>query len=575
MTSLTHVKRIIGKTKDASGNIVDAKGTWLDVERRDKYTTDEGAGQDYQRTHHKLTWYLDEEGTIPNPSRRTKTIKIIHPDEPNPDDPELWFELDVVEALTVVDYNQRIVRRFDNSVENKRRRRSAKLRRITHFDTPYDGNPAFANGGIIRDYTKTAKGATPSEDKSQYVDIEVIGSFNWDDYRKTPYQKLKEAHEHSQRTKTRMNNKNLIDSSDKPNRSYDNDEINPPYRIDPLQNIVNINWGSKSKKAAAAFGYGYAGGPSLILFSVAPSGEVATVQFTNPVPYSGFTDWAGPDGPGGEFIDGPETSATGVGDIFPGGIFELGGGLDFGIRLFASSRSSTITTAPPVRYKDYSGQDVAAPKTPVKGLLVNGLWGTQTSVARYNGDVLVWKTEFDFIQEVLPGFRVLAFDDVDYGTFTLDPETGDVTTFVQVGPAGTANDTSADGSTYCLINTDIPDGDLGTRTATQILKYGADGVRIWTIDLASIHTRQFTDRILEAIDSPGTAGTDGIRYTNWIAVYDGEDGRLVKTIPWGVTSSRYTDQVGGEFANFAVLHPLIFADPFDTRSSPSLPEAKE
>ncbi|MBR1150071.1 hypothetical protein [Bradyrhizobium sp. JYMT SZCCT0428] len=228
-----HVKRIPGKRKKSDGSVEKVPGTYIDVERIDSMTTEEGSGPDYQKTKTKLKWYLDDNGNDPNPSRKRSTIEVTFPENP-----DVFFELDVNDAISVRDDDQVIRRRFDNSADNSRRRHSGAVRRVKHYDTPYDDDPNYEDGGIIRGYQKTPG----TKDDDQYLDVEIPGEFGFDDYR---LQKSAQPNyfEHWQRTSTRLNNGYLIDQTDLPDKGYGDSEINPPYRLDPFQNIVNVKLG--------------------------------------------------------------------------------------------------------------------------------------------------------------------------------------------------------------------------------------------------------------------------------------------------------------------------------------------
>jgi hypothetical protein len=227
-----HVKRIPGKTRDERGVVTNVPGTWMDVERYDLITTQEGSGIDYQKTHIKPKWYLDENGEVPNPARKTREIEIpADPDNPN----DLFFVVEVNDAIVVREFDQDIKRRFDNKADNNRRRDDAQIRRIKHYDTPHDDDPTLEeNGGVIRDYRKDLD----TKDDDQYLDVEIPGSFVFDDYQQKRH--LLPNVEFWQRTTVKLNNGYLVDASDVPDKSYGEGDINPPARLDPLQNIVNV-----------------------------------------------------------------------------------------------------------------------------------------------------------------------------------------------------------------------------------------------------------------------------------------------------------------------------------------------
>jgi hypothetical protein len=236
-----HVKRIPGKTKDASGAVTKVPGAWLDVERLEEVTTEEGSGINYQKSKTKFQWYVDDKGEVPNPARVTRTLTVI-PTDADPDNPYVFWEIDVNDAVIVMDFDQRIKRRLDNSANNQRRRNKAKVRRVKHFDTPYDDDPAYQDGGIIRSYKKTEG----TKDDDQYLDVEIPGEITFDDWRLNQHLTPKDF-EHWQRTACVLNNGYLVDAADEPDKSYGGDQINPPVRLDWLQNIVNLQAGGATE----------------------------------------------------------------------------------------------------------------------------------------------------------------------------------------------------------------------------------------------------------------------------------------------------------------------------------------
>jgi hypothetical protein len=237
IVQVRHVKRIPGKAKSGA-KVITVPGAWIDVERDDEVITQEGSGVDYQKTKTKLQWYLDDDGNEPNGKRKTHTLKVI-PTDADPEDPYLWWEIDANDAITVVDFDQKITRRFDNSKDNTKRRARSKVRRVVHSDTPYDDDPAYENGGVIRDYQKTPD----TKDPDQHLDVEIVGGYVFDDYRVDKHQTPPQF-EHWQRTLAERDIDRLIEDTEEPaDKSYADDEINPPYRLDPFQRIVNVQVG--------------------------------------------------------------------------------------------------------------------------------------------------------------------------------------------------------------------------------------------------------------------------------------------------------------------------------------------
>lgn len=265
MAALVHVIRILGKTKDKNGEKVDVPDTYIDVQRSNTMIFEEGSGFDYQKMNLELNHYddssPDERKPNPNPVRENIVVKIIPPDE-DKDDPQLWFEVDAVKELTLQDVDQRIVRLFDNSKDNETRRKHVRIRRIFHYDTPYDDDPALAEGGIIytrqgaivRDYQKITEPDT--KDSGQYLDVEVIETYEFDDYRP---EKNKPPKEYLQRAVVQLDTEFLMDNSEDPKdppKSYEPGDVNPPWRLDPYQNIINVQY-SPPQEVMVAWGNGF------------------------------------------------------------------------------------------------------------------------------------------------------------------------------------------------------------------------------------------------------------------------------------------------------------------------------
>ncbi|WP_375764111.1 hypothetical protein ACE10X_06995 [Bradyrhizobium sp. Pha-3] len=220
----THIFRVIGKTLDETGQVVDEPSAYLDIERSEYFKLVEGGGPDWKQTNVRLKWYMDDTGKVPNPSRETTTRKIIPPDEEDPDKPSVWFEVDTIDRIKIQDADQVIYHSFDNSAENMGRK--VAVRRIVNYETTVDDD--YPEGGVIpkEDYQKKAS----TKDKEQYLDFEFV--------QKRAFRDADQVYAIS------YNNQPLIDAAEMPDRSYSPGQINPPWRLDPLQNIVNVNFGS-------------------------------------------------------------------------------------------------------------------------------------------------------------------------------------------------------------------------------------------------------------------------------------------------------------------------------------------
>lgn len=235
-TRKTHVYRYIGKTGDGNGNVIDVPEATLDVERIDMFVAEEGAGFDYQLTRLKLQWYAEDTGDVvrePNPARQSKKRKVIPPDE-DPDNPSLWFEVDVIDVMTIQDDDLKIRRRFKN-LETWRRRR---VRRVTHWDTPFDSDPIYAKGGVLKKYRKIER----TENEEVYLDVVIPNAFTLLD--------------DDQKRAIEFKNQYLIDATRAPKKTYGQDDVNPPWQLDPFQYVVNVQY-SGLEEVMVASGDGF------------------------------------------------------------------------------------------------------------------------------------------------------------------------------------------------------------------------------------------------------------------------------------------------------------------------------
>ncbi|QDW39000.1 hypothetical protein FFI89_018725 [Bradyrhizobium sp. KBS0727] len=223
-TRKTHVYRYIGKTIDESGRVVDVPDAYLDFERIDILVTETGAGFDFQRTATELHWYKKETGDSgprrePNPARRTGKLKVFLADD-DPQNPSLWWEVDVADEIVIRDDDQRIIRGF----RNKEVWRQRAIRRVTHYDTPFDGDPLYEKGGVLKNYQKIKD----SEDQDQFLDIAIPRLFTIRDF--------------DQKFTTQLENRYLVEQTRAPKIAYNADDLNPPWQFDPLQCLVNVNY---------------------------------------------------------------------------------------------------------------------------------------------------------------------------------------------------------------------------------------------------------------------------------------------------------------------------------------------
>lgn len=178
---ITHIKRF------TNGK------AWVDVERIDQLVRTSGQGPTFTRTIQNIFW-MDEGKDSDNPSRKMHTLTVS-----NPHGPESVDVLVIDRCTFLVDSGlPNIVRKFRNREDDNNDGRKTTSVRITS-----------------------------SDDTSQYVDVEVVDKFY--------------DHDNDGRVQFRMRNQGLEKNANGPGGP----PINPPYRLDPYQNIVGVSWGKK------------------------------------------------------------------------------------------------------------------------------------------------------------------------------------------------------------------------------------------------------------------------------------------------------------------------------------------
>lgn len=248
-TRKTHVIRILGTNRN--GDIL--PDLWVDVERMDliKYKTQTAAGW-YQGAQDTLRWMddptADDYNPDGNPARKTINVKVCDPSANDVNDPDEWVNIPVIVSMKTrfaggSDTDQTSdsvggVGRFVNSQLNKAR--VVETRRIEHYDTNIDdaAQAAFSADPTLKAYVVPGDQYTKddsSADDSQYVEHEVI-----------KYLKLRgnQGTISARAAQTKLLNEYLIDESEPAQLDVVGENgINPPYRLDPYQNIVNVSFG--------------------------------------------------------------------------------------------------------------------------------------------------------------------------------------------------------------------------------------------------------------------------------------------------------------------------------------------
>lgn len=245
-TRKTHVIRILGTNK--AGDIL--QDIWADVERIDvaKEVTSDG---NHQGTERKIKWFDDPDGNVyyPDDTHPTRTLELVKVFDPeNTDDfsdPEEWIPIYRIKRKKSVNSNTNYQGRVDkNKNDEENVSRVAKKRRILHYDTNIDdeAEAAFDADPSRKVYVVSGKRYErddSTKDEDQYVEHEVI----------THLKKKGSIKAHNETVdgagkQVKLLNDYLVDESE-PAKLEDvgPNGFDPPYRLDPYQNIININWG--------------------------------------------------------------------------------------------------------------------------------------------------------------------------------------------------------------------------------------------------------------------------------------------------------------------------------------------
>lgn len=231
---VTHIKRIFqDNDKDSD--------TWVDVERIVELWVETGQGADWQELHYKFNW--DDESW-----RDKKTKKKIR----DPNDSDNFIEVPIRSELTVEVSGaryQKSIHSFGNGSSNKTRRTHS--RKIYHYDIDEkylrDGQPPSNPD----EYKKLRR----NKDESQHVEVEILDDYiaagrkGRDIHGRSGFTGLhgRSTPGHWQERIWHFEGSSLLEDDQGALTHIKNPEagpkIDPPWRLDPLQNIVNVNWG--------------------------------------------------------------------------------------------------------------------------------------------------------------------------------------------------------------------------------------------------------------------------------------------------------------------------------------------
>jgi hypothetical protein len=252
----THVVRLVGTNKN--GDRLD--DIWIDVERIDQMTirTQTSLPQfhienQWQQTNIKFKWNDDPDGGTdelpydPEAERteteRHKILKVCSPDEDDLENPEEWVPVKVITRILM---DQKSVGKAEKrfvykTLENARK---SENRRMVHYDTNIDDD---AQAAFDADTSRTAyvvprdqyQRDDSTKDEDDYVEHEVV---MW--LEKHINEEAYSPGGANQDVQLRMKNQFLIDQSDEAKLDAQGPQgYDPPYRMDPYQNIINCSFG--------------------------------------------------------------------------------------------------------------------------------------------------------------------------------------------------------------------------------------------------------------------------------------------------------------------------------------------
>ena len=249
----THVRRVYADGDTPTGKDND---TWVDIEVIDElWTVGSGStvharkpGNPFLREAVKkineqiqgqeIHYFFNMDGVENEPERKIAKKKISHPD-----DRSRYIEVEITTELRVR-FNfrgQTWYRRIGFNNGDNSTKRQTRVRRVIHVDVPDEKLDAGKNPPEDpQEYLNACD--LKNTDKEQYIEIEIIEE---------------QHHKHNEENvwvDTRLEwcpeNSILLEKLPSGNAEaqgqsgkIESAEIDPPWRLDPLQTIVNINWG--------------------------------------------------------------------------------------------------------------------------------------------------------------------------------------------------------------------------------------------------------------------------------------------------------------------------------------------
>jgi hypothetical protein len=252
----THIIRIFGTNQN--GDLL--SDIWADLERIDQaHVTSQSPESQWQGIVEKFRWVDDPNANDYNPdgnqSRKQVLVKLCSPDEPDQSNPAEWIPIQVVKSMRTLENDNVIqgqwgavtLHKNDDPNLDVTNTRKVSVRKISHYDTNIDDDAQAAatngNTAYVVSSDQYTKDLTTKDD-SQFVNHEVILA-----YKSRNSGDSRTGSGDDQGMQVKLKNQYLIDDSDDPDSDaiVGDNNFNPPWRLDPYQNIVNVQLGGATE----------------------------------------------------------------------------------------------------------------------------------------------------------------------------------------------------------------------------------------------------------------------------------------------------------------------------------------
>lgn len=209
--------------------------SWIDVERIDHLVFEMNAGPLYIKQFFNFDWKSFD----PKDTKTTQKKKVFAPGSDPKDKDADFVEVPIrraigMEANTGFEYQKSTYKLKNNSGEDQVNRK-IKVRKVGHFDVDSIDNKGQPPSKP-QDYVDAINKESKDEDNA--LEVEVIVSF-YTEHGKGYTFKRHIWNLHSEEDITLIFDGNVK----KWVKSSGDGDIDPPWRLDPLQNIVNHNFG--------------------------------------------------------------------------------------------------------------------------------------------------------------------------------------------------------------------------------------------------------------------------------------------------------------------------------------------